>query len=82
MKTKSAPAYAYQRQASRSIFLGKIEEIFGLDLRSLALFRVALGLMTIFDVLDRWPDMRVMPSANIIILLFFCCYKIYKLQIC
>ncbi len=65
MKTKSAPAYAYQRQASRSLFLGKMEEIFGLDLRSLALFRVALGLMTIFDVLDRWPDMRVILFATL-----------------
>jgi hypothetical protein len=58
MKTKQA--YAYQAPpASRSFLMNKIEEIFGLDLRSLALFRFALGCMVVMDLMDRWPDMRV-----------------------
>jgi hypothetical protein len=36
----------------------KVQEVFGLDLRSLALFRVGLGLLLLADLAARCPDLR------------------------
>lgn len=39
-----------------------VREFFTLDVRSLALFRVALGVMLLLDWVDRLPDLRVLYS--------------------
>jgi predicted DCC family thiol-disulfide oxidoreductase YuxK len=51
----------------------KLETIFGLDLRSLALFRIGLALVIIFDLLTRFDDIKahysdygVLPRAALI----------------
>lgn len=40
------------------------ERVFTLDLRSLAVFRIAVGLLLIFDVAMRWPDLRALYSDD------------------
>lgn len=42
----------------KSRFGGKLEELFGIDLRSLALFRVGLGLLILVDLFSRVGDIR------------------------
>ncbi len=39
-----------------------VKEFFTLDLRALALWRVALGTLIFLDWVDRWPDFRVLYS--------------------
>ena len=36
----------------------KLKELFGIDLRSLALFRICLGLIILIDLLTRLPDLN------------------------
>src|SRR3989338_5467486 len=36
-----------------------LKEIFGIDIRSLAIFRIALALLIIFDLYFRLPDLEV-----------------------
>ena len=40
------------------VLRSKLEELFGIDLRSLALFRVCLGLIILVDLLTRLPDLN------------------------
>jgi len=40
-------------------FLSNLERLYGIDIRSLALFRVLLGVLILFDLLIRLPDIRV-----------------------
>ena len=40
----------------------KIEEMFGADLRSLALLRMGLAVVVIFDIIFRLPDLRAFYS--------------------
>jgi hypothetical protein len=39
-----------------------VKEFFTLDVRALALWRVALGVLLFLDWVDRWPDFRVLYS--------------------
>lgn len=42
----------------------RIRQIFGFDLRSLAVFRIALALMVVYDVVDRWPHLEAFYSDS------------------
>lgn len=45
------------KQKSKAIFPAKLEELFGLDLRSLAVFRIGLALIIITDLIIRVGDL-------------------------
>eukprot|EP01103_Thecamoeba_quadrilineata_P007669 TRINITY_DN17514_c0_g1_i1.p1 TRINITY_DN17514_c0_g1~~TRINITY_DN17514_c0_g1_i1.p1 ORF type:complete len:678 (-),score=89.46 TRINITY_DN17514_c0_g1_i1:98-2131(-) len=47
----------YPSKVSSTSIFNKFREIFSLDLRSLALMRIFLGLTIILDILDRAPDL-------------------------
>ncbi|MGL5873709.1 MAG: DCC1-like thiol-disulfide oxidoreductase family protein [Xenococcaceae cyanobacterium] len=49
-------------EKGNSNFINKLNEIFGLDLRSLALFRVGLALVVISDLVIRFGDARALFS--------------------
>jgi hypothetical protein len=49
-------------EKDKSKFAEKIEEIFGLDLRSLAVFRIGLALVVIADLFIRFADARALYS--------------------
>lgn len=48
----------YSEQKPKSTFASKLEELFGFDLRSLALFRIGLALIVIADLIIRSGDLR------------------------
>ncbi|HBY80263.1 MAG TPA: hypothetical protein DEG47_25360, partial [Cyanobacteria bacterium UBA11148] len=61
-----------QQSLSKSFALA-LEELFGLDLRSLAVFRIGLGLLLIIDLIDRsrdlnahYTDFGILPRAPLI----------------
>lgn len=53
--TAPAGAAAAPRQSARFFDFSKVRELFGIDLRSIALLRVGLGLQIILDLACRWP---------------------------
>lgn len=58
MATCSIPEVTSKPQKPRPRWLQRLEEIYGLDVRSLALFRVALAIMLLGDLWMRAPDLR------------------------
>ncbi|HWK31848.1 MAG TPA: HTTM domain-containing protein, partial [Terriglobales bacterium] len=58
MATCSIPEVDSKPQKPRPRWLARLEEIYGLDVRSLALFRVALAIMLLGDLWMRAPDLR------------------------
>lgn len=61
---------ASTQQKSKAIFTSKLEQLFGLDLRSLALFRIGLALVVLADLIIRagdltahYTDAGVMPRS-------------------
>jgi hypothetical protein len=53
------------RPSPRPWIWRRVEEIFGLDLRSLALFRIMVGLTIIGDLIDRATDLRAHYSDEV-----------------
>ena len=60
-------------QPSLSSFIRKLEELFGVDLRSLGLLRVAIALVILLDLMQRsrhlvahYTDFGVLPRAALI----------------
>ena len=50
---------------SRKLFeigMRKINELFGIDLRALGIFRICLGLILLYDVTTRLPDVNTFYS--------------------
>lgn len=47
------------RQQRGSALFAVLSRVFGVDVRSLAVLRVALGLVMLYDVLGRWSDVAV-----------------------
>lgn len=62
-----------QEQKSRAGWVSKLEELFGFDLRSLAVFRIGLAFLILADLIGRIPDLEahytdagVLPRAPLI----------------
>lgn len=63
-KAKNSTYNVYVRQKFSAIFVGKIKELSGADLRSLALFRVGLGALTLADLIMRARNLVAHYSDN------------------
>lgn len=62
--------YNFQKKIITNKLISNVLTIFGMDLRSIALFRVFVGLTVIFDVLNRWSDIKAHYSGILISIYF------------
>jgi hypothetical protein len=74
MSAPPQPDKAAESPAPQSLLRALARECFALDLRSLALFRVALALVLLADLAGRWPDLAahysddgVLPRSLIVV---------------